>query len=64
MGDRFYAQQKAYKPKRKLKKDVIAELIAELSGREVSGLDRLTIDSLEQLIVAVKRVRIEEHDYD
>ena len=49
MGDRFYMQQKNYKPKRRLKKDVIAKLIRVLNGNEVKGLDRLTIESLDDL---------------
>lgn len=52
MGDRFYAQQKDHKPKRRLKADVIAELQGYFIV-EVSGLDRLTIKSLEELIQAV-----------
>jgi hypothetical protein len=53
MGDRFYQQQKAYKPKRRLKKDVIAEL-TEILNQEVKGLDRCTIATLDSLIDAVK----------
>ena len=53
MGDRFYMQQKDYKPKRRLKKDVIAEL-HQLLGTEVKGLDRLTIAALDDLILAIK----------
>lgn len=54
MGDRFYFQQKNYKPGRRLKKDVIAEL-TEVLGREVEGMDRLTIKALDDLIDAIKR---------
>ena len=54
MGDRFYEQQKAYKPKRRLKKDVIAELTEILGGREVKGLDRCTIATLDELIEALR----------
>lgn len=50
MGDRFYIQQKNYKPKRRLKKDVIAELTRVLNGNEVKGLDRCTIATLDELI--------------
>ena len=50
MGDRFYMQQKNYKPKRRLKKDVIAELTRVLNGNEVKCLDRLTIQALDDLI--------------
>ena len=49
MGDRFYMQQKNYKPKRRLKKDVIARLTRVLNGNEVKGLDRLTIATLDEL---------------
>lgn len=54
MGNRFYEQQKAYKPKRRLKKDVIAEM-QELLKAEVGGLDRLTIAALDELQDAIKR---------
>lgn len=47
MGDRFYTQQK--NRKRRLKKDVIANL-NKLLGAEIKGLDRLTIATLEDLI--------------
>ena len=56
MGDRFYIQQKNYKPKRILKVDVIAELDTEL-GVHVDGTDRLTIKALNDLIEAVKGVK-------
>jgi hypothetical protein len=59
MGDRFYQQQKEYKPGRRLKKDVIAELTEVLGGREVSGLDRCTIATLDSLIDAIKRAKYE-----
>jgi len=49
MGDRFYAQQKAHKPRRVLKKDVIARLERVLNGNKVEGLDRLTIKTLNEL---------------
>ena len=54
MGDRFYQQQKAYKPKRRLKKDVIIEF-QRLIGAKVDGLDRLTIKTLDDLTEAVDR---------
>ena len=60
MGDRFYMQQKEYKPGRRLKKDVIAELTKVLGGREVNGLDRCTIQTLDDLIDAVKRAKYED----
>ncbi len=62
MGDRFYMQQKEYKPKRRLKKDIIVELTSELGGIEVPGLDRCTIATLDALVDAVKKVRY-EYDY-
>jgi hypothetical protein len=54
MGDRFYEQQKNYKPKRRLKKDVIIEF-QRLIGSKVEGLDRLTIKTLDDLTEAVNR---------
>jgi len=60
MGDRFYTQQKNYKPKRVLKKDVIIEL-QNLLDAKVQGLDRLTIKSLEELIEAVKWITRHEN---
>lgn len=60
MGDRFYEQQKSYKPKRRLKKDVVAELDAVL-GVHVEGMDRLTIKALDDLIDAVKRALYEQN---
>lgn len=53
MGDRFYTQQKNHKPGRRLKKDVVKQLEAIL-GQEVDGLDRLTIKTLDNLMVAIK----------
>ena len=55
MGDRFYMQQKEYKPKRRFKKDIIAEITAMLGGREVPGLDKCTIATLDDLIEAIKQ---------
>lgn len=60
MGDRFYLQQKEYKPGRRLKKDVIAELTEALNGREIKGLDRCTIQALDDLIDAIRRVKHED----
>jgi len=56
MGDRFYMQQKNYKPKRRLKKDIVKQ-VNELLGREIEGLDRLTIKSLDDLAHAVALLR-------
>ena len=55
MGDRFYEQQKAYKPKRRLKKDVIADLYALLGVEKIDNIDRLTIKGLDQLTEAIER---------
>lgn len=60
MGDRFYMQQKNHKPKRRLKKDVIAEVTQALNGRQVNGLDRCTIQTLDDLIEAIQRVKYED----
>jgi hypothetical protein len=57
VGDRFYNQQKAAgrdKPKRKLKKDFIDDICA-IVGRTITGLDKCTIDTLEQLIGALEK---------
>jgi len=56
MGDRFYEQQKAYKPKRVLKKDFIAE-INEILGVEVLGLDKCTIATLTQVLEAINEFK-------
>jgi hypothetical protein len=40
------------KPKRKLKKDYIAE-VNKLLGKDIIGLDKCTIATLEQLIGAI-----------
>ena len=55
MGDRFYTQQKNYKPKRILKKDVITEL-NKLLGVQVEGMDRLTIKTLNDLIAVIENI--------
>ena len=60
MGDRFYTQQKIHKPTRVLKADVIKQLQKAL-GREIGGLDRLTIKTLEELIEVID---IKEIHYD
>lgn len=73
MSDRFYTQRdnaqnkyfgkgrtmvkKTEKPKRRLKKDVVAHVNCILET-EVSGLDRMTIASLEELVEALKAARI------
>jgi hypothetical protein len=54
MGDRFYNQQKNYKPKRVLKKDVIADL-EELLGCKANGLDRMTIPNIKELTEKIER---------
>jgi hypothetical protein len=58
MGDRFYAQQQKYRPKRRLKADVVKEL-QNLLGTEIKDLDRLTIVALEDLIKAVEKIKWE-----
>ena len=62
MGDRFYAQQKAHKPGRRLKKDVILNFERVL-GSHVDGLDRLTIKTLDELTLAVDKA-LEEFGND
>ncbi len=52
MGDRFYEQQKQYKPPRRFKKDVISD-IHKLLQSEVPGLDRMTIPNLDALYDAI-----------
>lgn len=65
MGDRFYMQQKEYKPKRRLKKDVIATLTKVLNGNEVKGLDRCTIQTLDDLIdTIVGEFGLSRRDYE
>lgn len=54
MGDRFYEQQKNHKPKRVLKKDVIAEL-ETLLGDKTEGLDRMTIPNIQKLTEQFQR---------
>jgi hypothetical protein len=72
MGDRFYSQQlgkngysktKAFtgansvnKPKRRLKADIVKHL-QDLLGTKVSGLDKLTIASLDELEAAIKGIK-------
>ena len=56
MGDRFYEQQKDYKPKRILKKDIIAE-INEILGKDIVGLDKCTIATLIQLLETINNVK-------
>jgi hypothetical protein len=52
MGDRFYEQQGKHKPKRILKKDVIAEINENL-GVSIIGLEKATIPTLTQLLEAL-----------
>lgn len=69
MSDTFYLRQlnggttkgkrtamKENKPKRKLKKDWIAE-ITQVLGEEVAGLDKCTMTTLEKLLEAIKNAR-------
>jgi len=53
MGDRFYEQRDKFKPKRVLKKDIIAE-INEILSVEMLGLDKCTIATLTQLTEAIE----------
>lgn len=50
--ERFYLEQKEYKPGRKLKKDYI-EHINSLLKADLDGLDKMTIASLEALGEAI-----------
>lgn len=70
MGDRFYMQQKksmgarwksdgSGKGKRKLKKDVIADITVLLAG-EVPGLDAMTVANLEALKDALVAFRAQD----
>jgi hypothetical protein len=59
MGEEFYRRQAAGDPKaktakgaRKLKKDWIAE-ITQVLGKEVLGLDKCTMKTLEELLNAI-----------
>ena len=54
MGYRFYEQQKNYKPKRILKKDVISNL-EQLLGETVEGVDRMTIPHIQKLTQQIER---------
>ena len=56
MGDRYYMQQKAHKPGRMLKKDVIY-LITRLIGKEIQGLDKCTIATLNELLETFKELK-------
>jgi hypothetical protein len=52
MGDRFYEQQGKHKPKRVLKRDIIAK-INKLFDEDIVGLEKATIPTLEQLLEAL-----------
>ncbi len=54
MGDRFYEQQKKYKPKRRLKADIVADIETFL-GYEVPGLEKCTIATLNKLFDSIQR---------
>ena len=63
MGELFYLRQQRGDPRkktktgaRKLKKDWIAE-ITQVLGKEVAGLDKCTISTLENLLEAIKNAR-------
>jgi hypothetical protein len=53
MGDRFYESQKLVKKPRRLKKDIIAEINKSL-GKNISGLDKCTVATLDELLGAIK----------
>lgn len=66
MSDQFYYRQqrgnpklKTEKGKRKLKKDWIAE-ITKVLGKEVFGLDKCTMATLEELLNVINK-RIQVH---
>lgn len=55
MGDRWYLQQKGpFKQKRKLKKDYVSE-INEILKSEINGLDKCTIETLDNLLTGIKK---------
>lgn len=56
MGDRFYEQQRNHKPGRMLKKDVIY-IITRLIGKEIPGLDKCTIATLNELLETFKELK-------
>jgi hypothetical protein len=56
MGDRFYMQQKNYKPGRRLKKDALLEL-EKVLGTHILGLDKLTIVTIDELASAIKGMK-------
>lgn len=74
MGERFYLQQQQYFGKAKYKKIVSgetkvrkskAELVATVKNLleyEVPGLDKLTMASLEELINAIKLLKVKSND--
>ena len=57
MGDRWYEQQGKHKPKRILKKDIIAKIIENL-GIDIVGLDKCTIATLDQLLEGIQNVKV------
>ena len=61
MGDRFYESQRnsrmgEKKPPRKLKSEWLTEINVVLD-REVKGLDKCTIDTLTNLLEAIKNAK-------
>ena len=48
MGDRFYFQQANYKPKRRLKREIVA-WIEELLGERLPSLEKMTVADLLKL---------------
>lgn len=56
MGDRFYFQQQNYKPKRRLKKDIVSS-IEEMLSKPLPSLNKMTNKDLEELEDAMYRFR-------
>ena len=56
MGDRFYFQQQNYKPKRRLKKDIVSS-IEEMLNKPLPSLNKMTNKDLEELEDAIYHFR-------
>lgn len=54
VGDRFYNQQKNYKPKR-IKKSEYIEDLETLLGEPIVSIDRMTIPGIQKLIELIER---------
>jgi len=55
MGDRFYESQKTAKGGRKLKADWVKDINGIL-GTEISGLDKCTVKTLQELYECLKNL--------